>query len=77
MPRASSAGCWAAELADPGRTLSFFDAFSSREPVATPDQVRGRLSLENAMALDFQRLKHDIPANNSRSSQAIFREGSL
>src|ERR1700674_5545336 len=26
-----------------------FDAFSSREPVPTPDRVRGRLSLENAM----------------------------
>src|SRR5450755_770664 len=26
-----------------------FDAFSSREPVSTPDQVRGRLSLENAL----------------------------
>jgi hypothetical protein len=27
-----------------------FDAFSSREPLSTPDQVRGRLSLENALA---------------------------
>jgi hypothetical protein len=27
-----------------------FDAFSSREPESTPDQVRGRLSLENALA---------------------------
>jgi hypothetical protein len=26
-----------------------FDAFSSREPVSTSDQVRGRLSLENAL----------------------------
>jgi hypothetical protein len=26
-----------------------FDAFSSPEPVPTPHQVRGRLSLENAM----------------------------
>jgi hypothetical protein len=25
-----------------------FDAFSLREPVSTPHQVRGRLSLENA-----------------------------
>jgi hypothetical protein len=32
------------------RALVFcFDAFSSREPVSTPDQVRGRLSLENAL----------------------------
>src|SRR6266436_1432464 len=29
-------------------SISCFDAFSSREPVSTPDQVRGRLSLENA-----------------------------
>src|ERR1700682_708748 len=30
---------------------SRFDAFSSREPVPTPDQVLGSLSLENALAL--------------------------
>ena len=30
---------------------SCFDAFSLREPVPTPDQVRGRLSLENALVL--------------------------
>src|SRR6266851_3485797 len=31
-----------------------FDAFSSREPVATPDRVRRRLSLENASLIrDF------------------------
>jgi hypothetical protein len=29
----------------------YFDAFSSREPVPTPDQVRSRLSLENAMGV--------------------------
>jgi hypothetical protein len=28
---------------------SCFDAFSSREPVPIPDQVRDRLSLENAL----------------------------
>src|ERR1700730_14291801 len=28
--------------------IIYFDAFSSREPVSTPDRVRGRLSLENA-----------------------------
>src|SRR5580698_10335529 len=33
-----------------GSLDSCFDAFSSREPVSTPDQVRGRLSLENALA---------------------------
>jgi hypothetical protein len=27
----------------------YFDAFSSREPAATPPQMRGRLSLENAV----------------------------
>src|SRR5664279_4751581 len=36
MPRASSAGCWAADTGDTGR-----------------------------VALDFWRLKHDIPASNS------------
>jgi hypothetical protein len=39
--------------ADEGSALIFcFDAFSLREPVSTPDQVRGRLSLENALS-DF------------------------
>jgi hypothetical protein len=32
-----------------GGSTSLFDAFSSREPVSTPHQVRGRLSLENAL----------------------------
>src|ERR1700730_17052873 len=32
-----------------GGSISLFDAFSSREPVSTPHQVRGRLSLENAL----------------------------
>src|SRR5437867_2053142 len=31
---------------------SWFAAFSRREPVPTPDQVRGRLSLENALSLE-------------------------
>jgi hypothetical protein len=31
-----------------------FDAFASREPVSTPDQVRGRLSLENASDLTMR-----------------------
>jgi hypothetical protein len=30
-----------------------FDALSSREPVSTPHQVRGRLSLENALEHDL------------------------
>ena len=30
----------------------YFDAFSSREPVSTPDQVRGGLSLENALTTE-------------------------
>jgi len=33
-----------------GGSLSCLDALSSREPVSTPDHVRGRLSLENALA---------------------------
>src|SRR5476649_1646985 len=32
-----------------GGSTSLFDAFSSREPVSTPHQVRDRLSLENAL----------------------------
>src|SRR5260370_41914572 len=32
-----------------------FDAFSSREPVPTPHQVRGRLSLENALDICHER----------------------
>src|ERR1700723_4362420 len=35
-------------MEDAQKKLSLFDAFSSREPVP-PDQVRGRLSLENAL----------------------------
>jgi hypothetical protein len=35
-------------------SISFFDAFSLREPAATPDQVRGRLSPENAIKVTFQ-----------------------
>jgi hypothetical protein len=31
------------------RSSCFFDAFSSGEPVSTPDRVRGRLSFENAL----------------------------
>jgi hypothetical protein len=31
-----------------GVRLKLVDAFSCREPVSTPQQVRGRLSLENA-----------------------------
>src|SRR5260370_3780294 len=38
------------ENASESRPGPFFDAFSSREPVPTPHQVRGRLSLENALA---------------------------
>src|SRR5438445_12118359 len=51
-PPASSAGCWAVNLA-PDWGLFCFDAFSSREPVPTPHLVRGRLSLENAMSAGF------------------------
>jgi hypothetical protein len=34
------------------RGSGFFDAFSSREPVPIADQVRDRLSPENAMAAE-------------------------
>jgi hypothetical protein len=52
MRRGSSAGCWADDLPMPGPDF-YFDAFSSREP--------GSTSLENATALDFPHLMHDIP----------------
>jgi hypothetical protein len=37
------------------RSEAYSDAFSLREPVLTPDQVRGRLSLEIAMPWIRQR----------------------
>ena len=54
------------------------DAFSSREPVPTPDQVRGRLSLENACYDAKQgvaRLIHahlDWVVNNRREARYLF-----
>ena len=42
------------------RLQSFvFDTFSSREPVSTPDQVRGSLSLENALDLAVVPVRED------------------
>jgi hypothetical protein len=38
------------------KEVVFIGAFSSREPVPTPDQVRGRLSLENALFGGLDRL---------------------
>src|SRR5580698_2564311 len=48
-----------------GALDSCFDAFSSREPVSTPDQVRGRLSLENALADRFcaPSMRHPLGAD--------------
>jgi hypothetical protein len=37
-----------------GGSAFLFDAFSSREPVSIPDQVRDRLSLENALVLRWR-----------------------
>jgi hypothetical protein len=65
MPRGSSAACWAGDPAYASRGSVFFDALSSGEPAAT--------SLENVMALDFLRLKHDIPASNPHSSKGYFK----
>jgi hypothetical protein len=48
-----------------------FDAFSSREPAPTPDQVRGHASLENALdrgLLNRDSLKRDeIGLNRHRA----------
>jgi hypothetical protein len=48
---------------EPGSALCF-DAFSSREPVPTPDQVRGRLSLEIAITLQ-QNITKDARENRA------------
>jgi hypothetical protein len=51
MPTATTSGAFVPATDD--RLNGFlFDAFSRREPVPTPDQVRGRLSLENALIVD-------------------------
>jgi hypothetical protein len=41
----------------------YFDAFSSREPASTPHQVRGRLSLENAMVCYFDAFSSREPVS--------------
>src|SRR5882672_11026300 len=46
----------------PLAAASCFDAFSSREPVSTPDRVRGHVSLENAMAAESHPLSASAPA---------------
>jgi hypothetical protein len=47
---------------EPERGSSFyFDAFSSREPVPIPDQVRDRLSLENALG----QVRTDVEAGDA------------
>src|SRR5258708_88598 len=52
-PTATTSAASAPAITTDDRLNGFlFDAFSSREPVPTPDQVRGRLSLENALIVD-------------------------
>jgi len=53
-----------------GGSGSLSDAFSSREPVSTPDQVRGRLSLENALT----RLN---PVRSRRQALGLLGAGTL
>jgi hypothetical protein len=48
----------------PGGPPVLLTRFSLHEPLPTPYQFPGRLSLESAIALDFLRLKHDIPPDN-------------
>src|ERR1700685_3626739 len=52
----------------------WFDAFSSREPVSTPDQVRGRLSLENALACSTRQQGASFTCS---SASAVTRPGFL
>jgi hypothetical protein len=56
-----------------GGSTSLFDAFSLREPVSTPDQIRDRLSLENALT---NLLLHFIIASASarKAARAASRE---
>jgi hypothetical protein len=44
-------------------STSCFDAFSSREPVSNPHQVRGSLSLENALVCQWHPDARDSPAD--------------
>jgi hypothetical protein len=64
MLRASLAGCWAHDPGDTGRAPCVVDAVFFTRTVTHPYQFPGRLSLESAIALDFLRLKHDIPPDN-------------
>jgi hypothetical protein len=52
------------------RALIFcFDAFSSREPASTPDQVRGRLSLENALKANRDQKWRKLDPNTAISNK--------
>ena len=51
--------------------VSCFDAFSLREPVSTPDQVRGRLSLENALAQAPLHCLHPSRRPRERAPQSL------
>jgi hypothetical protein len=52
------------------RLYFLFDAFSSREPVSTPDQVRGRLSLENTL---LTVVGQDLRANLAQSGSILLQ----
>ncbi len=51
-PMATTWAAFAPAITDDRLDGFSFDAFSSREPASTPDRVRGRLSLENALIVD-------------------------
>ena len=53
------------------RSSLCFDAFSSRESAFTPDQVRGRLSFENALIVNFRRPNRPGVSLSSRGDMQI------
>src|SRR5258705_11500569 len=54
-------------------SISCFYAFSSRETVSTPHQMRGRLSLENALAYDSRPDLAPHPLHAEQRGGAGFR----
>src|SRR3979409_707085 len=60
-------------------SISCFDAFSSREPVSTPDQVWGRLSLESALFPRhfefFRRVRFQNQGAEARGMNSRDRQG--
>src|SRR5260370_39190457 len=64
------------DCSEPRLCLFIFDAFSSREPATTPHQVRGRLSLENALERRLRgRARHHVPGDDDSADQRACQAG--